>query len=523
MDREALLLQSVIEQQRARISAQEETIEGLEQKVTLLLEQIHLLKRGLFGRKSERLDPDQLALFLEAGETQAEVTESRPRSETPARKKGHGREAFSESLPRETVICDVGDDKRRCPCCGGEMTPIGEDVIERGHFVPSRVVVRRYVQKKYACPKGHGVVSGIVPQALVPKAKYEPSVYAHLVAAKYCDHLPLHRLEGIFKRQGLRISKQTQWEMILRAYELAARPILEQMRREVLASTVLLADETPVTVRVEGVKGSRKGYVWAWSTLDRKTVFDFTLTKERDGPIRFLLDWIGSLILDGSSSYDEVVRTNGIIRGGCWAHARRKLTDALEVGSQNAIAVLVFVQRLFAIERALRGRAERQGLSEKARLELVADVRDRRSRVVVRKIYEAVDVLLCKRGVIPGGALGKAVTYLINQRERLEVCLSDPRLPIHNNDSERALRHVVTGRNNWMIFASPRGGVVACALYSLMLSCKAMDIDPEAYLTDVLQRVATTPMSNIASLTPWAWARGRQVEHDAPLVAALSF
>ena len=180
------------------------------------------------------------------------------------------------------------------------------------------------------------------------------------------------------------------WDMLVRVDELVAQPILKQMRTEVLQHLILHADETPVTVRLEDGKGSKKAYAWDWRTQDGKTVIDFTLTRERDGPRRFLGSWGGALVADGYSGFDEVVRTNGIKRAGCWAHGRRKLKEAMDTGSRDAARVLRHVQRLFWIERAVRRRAESRSLSTAELWALRKDLRTRRSQVVI-------DRLLCTR------------------------------------------------------------------------------------------------------------------------------
>ena len=170
------------------------------------------------------------------------------------------------------------------------------------------------------------------------------------------------------------------------------------------------------------------------------------------------------------------------------------------------------MNRLFWIERAVNRRADRLGLDLDTRRELRAQIRERHSAVVVRKLYETANTLAQQRTTVPRSQFGKGLTYLENQRKPLHAFLYDPRIPLSNNDSERDLRHIVVGRANWLVFASPRGGEVACRLYSLMLSCKENGVDPQAYIEDVLTRVSTTPASRIAELTPWGWAAARAAE-----------
>ena len=511
LERTVSSLRDAVDQQREELEQQRELKAALERENKILREEIEILKKGLFGRKTERFTPGQLGLYLSDTGKQEEEAPAVPESTGRKRRKGHGRAPFGDSLPRETVELDLDASERGCPDCGKEMQPIGEDVTERGHMVPAKVVVRRYLKKKYACPEGHAVKTAVAPAALIDRCKYEPSVYAHVTASKYCDHIPLHRLSGIFKRHGVHLPKQTMWDMLVKVDELVAQPVLRQMREELLQAEILHVDETPVPVTNEDGKGSRKGYVWDWRApggdeADRSLV-QFTLTRERHGPKKMLGAWSGTLVTDGYSGYDEVVRENEIVRAGCWAHARRKHKEALEVGSKDAAQVLVHVQRLFRIERAMKERVKAREQKTEDLVALRSDVRPRLGRRIVERIYAAAEEVSAKRSTMPKSKLGKALRYLFNQQGPLEVFLRDPRIEIHNNDAERDLRHVIVGRNNWMVFASPRGGEVASRLYSLVLSCKHAGIDPQAYVEDVLVRVSTTPASEISSLTPWAWAQ----------------
>lgn len=482
----------------------------LERDNQRLADQLAVLMKRVFGRSSERLDSNQLALFAAMlGEAdQQPETEGPAEGESAAprrRRKGHGRQPFPEHLPRQQIELDVPEEERSCPDCAAAMKPFGEEVTERRHFIPAQLVVHRYVRKRYACPALHAVATAPLPGSLIEKAKYEPSVYAHVATAKYGDHLPLHRLSGIYKRHGLHLPKSTMWEMLSRVDEVVAQPILAAMRRELLQKSHLQADETPVTVRLEDAKGTRTGYIWDYGFGDMR-VFDFTMGRQRDGPRAFLGDWTGTLLTDGYAGYDEVTRRNGLVRAGCWSHARRKIKDAVETGSRQALPLLVSVQRLFAIERALRRRRDGQGLDDGVFHELRSVVRRRRSTVVLQRIRSEADRLWSERSTLPRSALGKALTYLDNQWEPLTRFLDDPVLPIHNNDAERALRHVVTGRKNWLFFGSPKGGAVGARLFSLIASAKAAGIDPAAYLADVIGKVSTTPASEVHTLTPWAWA-----------------
>lgn len=484
-----------------------EKIEAVMRENKILRDEVALLRRGLFGRRSERIDPGQLDFFDTEPVPEAPAA---PEPPAPKKKPGHGRAPFAPNLPREVIDLDVAEADRVCDCCGKPLKLIGEESTERGHMVPARLVVKRYVRQKYACPDGHQVKTASLPDGVIDGGKYEASVYAHVATAKYADHQPLHRLEGIFKRYGVQLPKQSMWDMLVRVDELVAQPVLARMRSELLEEEVLHADETPVTMRQEDGKGSKKGYAWSWRNLHRpgepsKALVEFRTSRGRDGPVRFLDKWSGTLIVDGYAGYDEVVRANGIRRAGCWAHARRKLKDAVDTGAADAAGVLALVQQLFDVERPINARVQAGEVDREKQLELRRAAREK-STAILSALYAEVERLERLRSTLPKSKLGKALNYLQSQRHSLSAFLDDPRLPIHNNDSERDLRHLAVGRKNWLVFGSQRGGEVACRLYSLMLSCKQCGANPEAYLEDVLMKVATTPASQIATLTPWAWA-----------------
>ena len=221
-----------------------------------------------------------------------------------------------------------------------------------------------------------------------------------------------------------------------------------------------------------------------------------------------------NLIADGYAGYDKVIRANDIQRAGCWSHARRKLKEALDTGSESVAALLGLVQSLFAVERSINEAVLAEEIDRAKQLELRRAAREDKSRGLIAAIYVEAGRLEGLRSTLPKSKLGKALGYLASQHKPLSAFLDDPRLPIHNNDSERDLRHLAIGRKNWLVFGSQRGGEVACRLYSLILSCKQCGADPEAYLEDVLMKINTVLDSEIANLTPWAWqaARGNSPE-----------
>jgi transposase len=373
----------------------------LRARVEQLTEQVAHLSKYLFGRKSERLQPGQLDLFRtgEAAKACATFGEEQEVVTTRRKKKagGHGRGSLPEHLEHLEHLehwLDLAEDKRFCSVCGGLCQKIGEEVTERAHFVPATFVVNRYVRPKYGCPHGHEIKTADLPDGVVRGSKFDASVHAHLVVAKFLDHLPLNRLQGIFGRYGIKLPRQTMWDLLVRVDELVAQPILVQMKKELLEETHLHADESPVKLRVEGEKQSKQGWVWAWRNEPgiraskpppgepprrSKVLIEFHPGRGKKIPEQFLGDWSNTLICDGHRDYTPVTLTNGITRAGCWAHVRRPFRDQLEKSPKWAAQPLFLINRLFALERAVRNRAERLDLDQAEALELLAAVRARSS------------------------------------------------------------------------------------------------------------------------------------------------
>ncbi len=502
----------------AQLATLHEELEKKSSQIEELRAQLELLRGHIFGRRREAIDPGQLRLF-EEGKALLEAAERAAAQEVASKpkKRGHGRALFGPDLTRETTKLDIPESERCCPDCGEAMRLIGTEVTERGHIIPARMVVKRYERGKYACPNGHTVKVAALPDGVVDKGKYEASVYAFVATSKYGDHLPLNRLQNILKRHGAHLPRQSMWDMMVRLDELVAQPVLKEMHRQLLEEDTLQADETTIKVQTEGSRGTRRGILWAWRNVrgspQEKVLVEFKDDRSAKGPDAFLRDWTGTLLTDGYDGVNPIAVRNDIERAGCWAHARRKFRDALKSNKKKAAAALRPIQRLFWIERAVTARAKRDNLNLKGLAALRLDVRDRRSRRVLRQIYDIGFALHEDSTVSADSLLGKAVKYLLNQRAPLTTLLRSGKIPIHNNDTERDLRHVVTGRKNWLIFGSERGGQVAGRLYSLVMSCKLAGVAPDEYLEDALSLISSTPASEIAKLTPWGWQAQRAALH----------
>ena len=484
---------------RALIASLQDQLTRSQREIAALRHELDILCQRLFGKKSERVDPRQLQLALEQlGNERGAITEpvEMDSGETPVR--GHtrrrptGRRPLPAHLPRRRVEIDISDAEKQCPC-GQTRTRIGEDRSEKLEYEPASFVVIETVRPKYACPGCHeGVVEAPSPPQAVEKSLAGEGLLAHVVVSKYVDHLPLHRLEGIFARERIDLPRSTLCGWVADVAT-ALTPIGEQLRREITAADYLQTDDTSITVLDER-GGSFKGRLWTYlDPLTPQVVFDATPTHEGDGPKAFLAPFQGTLQADAYSGYDALYQSGRVIEVGCWAHVRRGFVEAFLIDTAAAL-MIALIQQLYQVEQAATE------LDPDGRRAL----REEQSAPLLLKIDAERQAL--SRTVLPKSPLGEAVRYLTNQWAALQRFVDDGRVAIDNNRAENMLRIVAVGRKNWLFAGSFEGARRAALLYSLVQSCKLMDVPPFDYLKDVLLRIATHPQRLIGQLTPKGWA-----------------
>jgi transposase len=269
------------------------------------------------------------------------------------------------------------------------------------------------------------------------------------------------------------------------------------MKKELLASGVVQSDDTTVKY-LERPGPAKKGYLWAYVSLEGDVVYDFTRSRSRDGPTGFLAGFEGTLQVDGYAGYNEIFATEGIKHAACWAHVRRKFENALASAPAEAAVLMQAIQTLYRVEKELR-QDLRPGHDE------IRQVRQAQSKPVVEKLKEIL--VAYREQALPKSALGRAIEYAFGQWEWLQTYLADGRVDIDNNSCERAMRRVAVGRKNCLFAGSEKGGTNSAVLYTIIETCVRNKINPHEYLTDVLVRVGTHPQSRVAQLTPRGWAK----------------
>ena len=475
-----------------------ETLRQQNHLIAKLQHQLEQLLRQRYGKKGEKVDPDQLTLFAHDVLTQTEpMAPATLAAETPATKpksNGHGRKPLPASLTRKRIVHNVSMDERACPDCGDTRQPIGEEVREQLEYVPASLIVLQHVRPKYACRRctAHVVIAARLPEP-IEKGLPGTGLLAHVVTSKFADHLPLYRQQGIFKRHGVELTRSTLCDWTASCAGLL-EPIVKAMIRRILASKVIGTDDTPVVVQDHAGKGSKTGRLWAYLG-DRDNpfvVYDYTSDRNADGPERFLKDYhAGYLQSDAYAGYNGL-HARGLIEVGCWAHARRKFHEARTSDPERSHAAIAWIGRLYGVEREAR----EEGWDDVKLLTARAE----RSRPLLESFGAWLEGESKK--MLPKSPIGAAIAYARSNWIALNRYLESACLSIDNNAVENAIRPIALGRKNWLHLGSDRGGQTAATLMSLVQSCKRLGNEPFAYLRDLLDRVSMHPASRIDDLLP---------------------
>jgi len=497
---------SAVEQLPTDVATLQQMILTLLGQIDDLSGQLYYLKRQLFGKKSEKLSPGQRLLFENLyNEIEAKIEQQKKPKPEPIQKKKkkenenhNGRNPLPAELRREIIPIEPSEEEKFCDIHNKPKTFIGTEKTEKLEYVPASFFVKVYVRSKYACDDCEGNISiGELPAMAIDKGIAGEGLLAHIITSKYCDHAPLNRLENIFKRSGVEINVSTMCDWVGKCSDLL-EPLAKRMHQKILESPKINSDDTAIPVKSPNRKGSTyNGYLWVYIDDKNNVVFDFTPTRSREGPIKFLGKYNGNLQADAYSGYDEYFRKSGAAEIGCHAHARRKFETALDSDPVRAARMMVLWGKLYEIESIAK--------KEKYSSAQLLDARQTQAKPFLAEIKSIIDDY--KLQVLPKTPIGKAVTYSLNQWDALLRYLDDPTLAIDNNLSERTLRMVAIGRKNYMFAGSEAGAKRAAIIYSLVASCKLNEIDPFAYFRDVLTRISTHPADKIDDLLPGNWKK----------------
>jgi transposase len=484
-----------------------------------LQQQLEQLLRRLYGPKGEKFDPQAYALFPELKDLLEQpgpspVEPPPPVAAAPAKKTSTGRRLLPASLRRQQHRYELPEDQRQCPACHVTCEFISEETSEQLDYIPASLFVHEHIRCKYACPqcKSH-VVTAPKPTQPIDKGLPAAGLIAHVAVCKYGDHLPLYRQEQIFVRHGLEIPRSTTCDWMASAAELL-KPLYDEMVQDILQSRVIHTDDTRVAMQSHDTPGKTTATrFWTYIGDDEHPliVFDFTLSRQRDGPAEFLKSYQGAIQADGYSGYDGIAVAGNNPRGGCWSHARRHFHETRTTAPPALYAeVMARIGRLFAIERDIKEHLEelgkQQGTSVIGAAADAVRLQVRQARTVPELAALRAFLDAQQKEALPKSPWGQAIGYALNQWDDLSLFTKLGCLAIDNNAAERALRGIALGRKNWLCVGSPQGGRTAAILFSVLASCKRHEVEPWAYLRDVLQRLATpTSKQQLLDLLPHRW------------------
>ena len=469
--------------------------ERLERKTETLSDELELLRHKIFGRRSEKLTDEerlQMRLFDEAEQGSGEEIPAETVDVSPHRRSKRGRRPLPANLPREEIVHDIPEEEKVCGC-GAPLVRIGEETSEQLEFVPAKIRVIRHVRPKYACKvcKGSGGKDGEKavkiappPAQIIPKSMATPSLLAYILVSKFCDALPFYRQEKMFRRIGIDIPRSTMCRWAVEAGR-RCEPLIELMHRQVRAGPLIQMDETPVQVMNEpGRPNTSKSYLWVIRGGPPEhpvLLYQYHPTRSAKVPITYLEGYQGYLQTDGYGGYDDAGSQPGIVHAGCWAHVRRKFTDAQRPTKKagSAEEALSRIAKLYEIEKRLRA----LGLAEE---QFVA-----RRRSEAEPILEGFHSWLSNKSqhVPPSTLIGKAVGYALSQWKKLLRYLDKAFLTPDTNLIENTIRPFVLGRKNWLFSGNPQGVYASAALYSLIETAKANGLEPYRYLRSIFEKL----------------------------------
>ena len=522
---------ATVEAELAQVRAVVATSEAMIKHLKL---EIAKLRREQYGQSSERgarlIEQMELQLEeLEADATEDEIAAERAAARSTSvaafERRRPARKPFPEHLPRERVVVEA---PTACTCCGSaRIVKMGEDVTETLEVIPRRWKVIQTVREKFTCRDCEKISQPPAPFHAIPRGWAGPNLLAMVIFEKFGQHQPLNRQAERYAKEGVDLSLSTLADQV-GACAAALQPIHDLIRAHVLAAERLHGDDTTVPLLARG--GSRQARLWTYVRDDRPfagsappaALFCFSPDREMTNPNRHLAGWAGTLQADAYGGYNDLYRANRnpapVLSALCWSHARRKFFELADIAgnvrkgkpaheiSPVALEAVTRINALFDIERGINR------LPAAARLE----ARQRLSRPLAEALH---DWLLAERArMSKHNPVAKAINYLFEKAGRWDAFtrfLDDGRLCLTNNAAERALRGVALGRKAWLFAGSQRGGDRAACMYSLIVTAKMNDIDPQAWLADVLARMPNLPVSRLPELLPWNWATGQDARQKA--------
>lgn len=516
-------LQQKVEAKDRVIAEKDQALSAAEAIIAQLKEALRLERIRKYGKQSEKLSDLQLALLdLEPAVSRDEIeteiasgplpdsSESAPESKQPtekqrrARRNHPGRNELPAHLERIEEIIPCTPEQCNCGKCGKQTRVIGYEKTEVLGKKPAKYFVRVIMREKRACDcEENGVATAAAPERIAPKSIFSDEVVIDFLVSKYCDSVPLYRQRAILWRDlGVDVALTTINDGVLRVGELLI-PMVGVMKRDLLTGGYVQADETYCGVQTDEKKGkNHTAYFWQFSAPGKSVVFDFEMTRSGEVPKTVFKDFSGILHTDGYAGYDDDVGAEGMVHACCMSHARRKFIDALKVREKAKATdaelerVVVLMDGLFAIDREAR--------EQKLSLDDRHALRQERAPALLDELHSLL--LKMKDCVLPKSATGKAIAYMLTRWEKLTRFMQYPIIELSTNWAENSMRPIALGRKNWLQIGSKEAGPKIAAIFSIVESCRKLNVPIRQYLANVLPGLADHSIHSLAELTPTAYA-----------------
>lgn len=489
-----------------------------ELRIRVLEEQLRLMRIDKYGAAGEKLSQAQMELFelepvVSEVIVQVEDEHAAVRRSTNRSCKHPGRQELPSNLPRVERILLCTPEQCVCKRCGKETVVVGYEESSQLDVEPAKYFVLVTKREKRACRSCEevGVLSAPLPPRIIEKCLASDRLVIETVVSKYCDHTPLHRQSMILERDlGLEISRAMLDGWVLKVGELLI-PMVAAMRRELITGTYIQADETPGDVQTrEGRGKNHQAYLWQYSRPGGSVVFDFRLSRGRDGPKRFLGQFEGVLQTDGYTAYDQIGGTR-MVHAACWAHARRQFFEAVQLNPRDQVATPIVAQmdELFAVD------------AEARRKVLTTAARHIRRQETARPLLDDIrsKIEAAQSFALPSSALSKACQYALALWKKLTRFLEYTELELSTNLAENSMRPVALGRKNWLHIGSPQAGPKVAAILSVVETCRRLKLPVRDYLAAVLPGLADIPIRCLPDLTPAVWVAGHSQTQSTGVLA----
>lgn len=455
--------------------------------------------RHRFGSSSETLDQLRMSFGEDEAIAEAAAAQSAPCDKNQKPKRRHSRKPLPDHLKRNDTVLTPGE---ACSQCGGALKTLGEDVTEELEYIPGRFVVNRIIRPRRACTCCEAIVQAPLPSRPIDKGRPGPGLLAHVLVSKYADHLPLYRQSQIFGRDGVALERSTLADWVGRSTALL-EPLAEAIGRHVRAGPALFADDTPVKMQVPGAKKTKTARIWAYVRDEKAWAgpsppcawYRFTVDRKGEHPVNHLSAYKGWVHADGYAGFNGLFGHGKADEMACMAHVRRKFVDVYNAqGGAIAEQAIKRITALYGVEKQARGKPP----NERAALR----------RAQAKPLFDDLEKWLAAQVPKISGKtpLAQAIRYALGRLPKARGYLENGFLELDNNTVERAMKPVALGRKNWLFAGSQGGGKAMAIAFTLIETAKLNNVDPQAWLTWVLDRIADHKINRIDELLPWNYA-----------------